>query len=144
MNMNDDFIKLAGILVVAAVIIYIVLMLFKVQGSVVEGLTNSDGTTTAVPTNASGEAGTAASYAAGVKAQVVKLQDELLVAKYRKDYESAIINMDDYAGMLMLKQILNINMKGDSKAVVEQLNALNTLKQAKDSLNVAMKFLDSQ
>lgn len=143
MNMNDDFIKLAGILVVAAVIIYIVLMLFKVQGSVVEGLTNSDGTTT-VPTNASGEAGTAASYAAGVKAQVVKLQDELLVAKYRKDYESAIINMDDYAGMLMLKQILNINMKGDAKAVVEQLNALNTLKQAKDSLNVAMKFLDSQ
>ena len=141
--MNDDFIKLAGILVVAAVIIYIVLMLFKVQGSVVEGLTNSDGTTT-VPTNASGEAGTAASYSAGVKAQVVKLQDELLVAKYRKDYESAIINMDDYAGMLMLKQILNINMKGDSKAVVEQLNALNTLKQAKDSLNVAMKFLDSQ
>lgn len=141
--MNDDFIKLAGILVVAAVIIYIVLMLFKVQGSVVEGLTNSDGTTT-VPTNASGEAGTAASYAAGVKAQVVKLQDELLVAKYRKDYESAIINMDDYAGMLMLKQILNINMKGDAKAVVEQLNALNTLKQAKDSLNVAMKFLDSQ
>lgn len=141
--MNDDFIKLAGILVVAAVIIYIVLMLFKVQGSVVEGLTNSDGTTT-VPTNASGEAGTAASYAAGVKAQVVKLQDELLVAKYRKDYESAIINMDDYAGMLMLKQILNINMKGDAKAVIEQLNALNTLKQAKDSLNVAMKFLDSQ
>ncbi len=142
--MNDDFIKLAGILVVAAVIIYIVLMLFKVQGSVVEGLTNSDGTTTTVPTNASGEAGTAASYAAGVKAQVVKLQDELLVAKYRKDYESAIINMDDYAEMLMLKQILNINMKGDAKAVVEQLNALNTLKQAKDSLNVAMKFLDSQ
>mgnify|MGYP007120772474 CR=1 FL=1 len=81
---------------------------------------------------------------ASIKAQVVKLQDELLVSKYRKDYETAIINLDDYAGYLMLKQILNMKLDGDMKSNVEALNNINILKNAKDSLNTAMTFLDKQ
>ena len=122
-----------------------VLKMFMLQNSVIEGLTNADGTVSPDATPpASGEAGTAASYAAAIKAQVVKLQDELLVAKYRKDYETVIINLDDYIGYLMIKQSLNLKLNGDMKSNMESINALNVLKSSKESLNVAMTFLDKQ
>ena len=122
-----------------------VLKMFALQNSVIEGLTNADGTVsqdTSAPS--SGEAGRAASYAAAIKAQVVKLQDELLVAKYRKDYETAIINLDDYIGYLMIKQALTLKLDGDMKSNIEAINALNILKSSKESLNVTMTFLDKQ
>lgn len=135
--MNDEMFKIIGIVIVAAFIIYMVIKMFQLQVRVVEGLTNNDSVTVTT-----GEAGTSSSYAAAVKAQVVKLQDELLISKYRKDYETAIINLDDYFSFMMLKQALN--MKTDGTANIEAVNALNSLKGAKDSLNATMKFLDSQ
>jgi len=119
--------------------------MFQLQTKVIEGLTNPDGTISqsAIPPS-SGEAGTALSYASAIKAQVVKLQDELLIAKYRKDYESVIINLDDYLGYLMIKQSLNMKLDGDIKSNIEAIDNLNILKNAKDSLNVTMTFLDKQ
>jgi len=139
---QDEFFKIVGILIVGFFIIYMVVKMFQLQTSVIEGLTNPDGTSVTPPS--SGEAGTAPSYAAAIKAQVVKLQDELLVANYRKDYESAIINLDDYIGYLMIKQSLNMKLDGDIKANIEGLNNLSILKTAKDSLNTTMTFLDKQ
>ena len=149
---HDEFFKIVGILIVSFFIIYMVVKMFHLQTSVIEGLTNADGTIisgsdalssdTTAPS--SGEAGTAASYAAAIKAQVVKLQDELLVAKYRKDYEAAIINLDDYIGYLMIKQTLNMKLSGDIKANIEAINNLNILKSSKEALNSTMAFLDKQ
>ena len=142
---QDEFFKIVGILIVCFFIIYMVVKMFHLQTSVIEGLTNANGTITSNATPpSSGEAGTAASYAAAIKAQVVKLQDELLVAKYRKDYESVIINLDDYIGYLMIKQTLNMKIGADVKTNLEFINALNILKSAKESLNVTMTFLDKQ
>jgi len=142
---QDEFFKIIGIIIVCFFIIYMAIKMFQLQTKVIEGLTNADGTinTSSTPPS-SGEAGTAASYAAAIKAQVVKLQDELLIAKYRKDYEAAIINLDDYIGFLMLKQTLNVKIDGDMKSKIEAVNNLNILKSAKDSLNVTMTFLDKQ
>jgi hypothetical protein len=151
MNQDECF-KIVGILIVSFFIIYMVVKMFHLQTSVIEGLTNADGTIisgsdalssdTTAPS--SGEAGTASSYAAAIKAQVVKLQDELLVAKYRKDYEAAIINLDDYIGYLMIKQTLNMKLSGDIKANIEAINNLNILKSSKEALNSTMAFLDKQ
>ena len=149
---QDEFFKIVGILSVSFFIIYMVVKMFHLQTSVIEGLTNADVTiisgSDALSSDStapsSGEAGTAASYAAAVKAQVVKLQDELLVAKYRKDYEAAIINLDDYIGYLMIKQTLNMKLNGDIKANIEAINNLNILKSSKESLNSTMAFLDKQ
>ena len=143
---QDEFFKIVGILIVCFFIIYMVVKMFHLQTSVIEGLTNgSDSTNTSTTTTpASGEAGTAASYAAAIKAQSVKLQDELLIAKYRKDYEAAIINLDDYIGYLMIKQSLNMKPAGDIKSNLDAINALNILKSAKESLNATMTFLDKQ
>jgi hypothetical protein len=142
---QDEFFKIVGILIVCFFIIYMVVKMFHLQTSVIEGLTNgSDNTNTSTVTPASGEAGTATSYAAAIKAQSVKLQDELLIAKYRKDYEAAIINLDDYIGYLMIKQSLNMKPAGDIKSNLDAINALNILKSAKESLNATMTFLDKQ
>ena len=146
--MHEEFFKIVGILIVCFFIIYIVVKMFHLQSTVLEGLTNGSDTTTTTTTNtvnpSSGEAGNASSYAAAIKAQVVKLQDELLVAKYRKDYETAIINLDDYIGYLMIKQALTLKLDGDMKSNIEAINALNILKSSKESLNVTMTFLDKQ
>jgi hypothetical protein len=142
--MKDEIFKLIGILIVCFFIIYMVVKMFHLQTSVIEGLTNQDSSTFSSGPS-SGEGGTAAPYAAAIKAQVVKLQDELLVAKYRKDYETAIINLDDYIGYLMIKQSLNMKTDGsDMKANIEAINNLNILRTAKDSLNATMTFLDKQ
>lgn len=138
--MQDEIFKIVGIIIVCFFIIYMVVKMFHLQASVIEGLTNQDTTINST----TGEAGTATSYAASVKAQVVKLQDELLISKYRKDYESVIINLDDYIGMLMIKQSLNMKIDGDIKSNIEAINNLNILKNSKDSLNYAMTFLDKQ
>ena len=152
---QDEFFKIVGILIVCFFIIYMVVKMFHLQTSVIEGLTNATETdsldatsttsTTSTTTNpSSGEAGNSSSYAAAIKAQTIKLQDELLVSKYRKDYESAIINLDDYIGYLMIKQSLNMKSGGDMKSNLDSIGALNILKSAKDSLNATMSFLDKQ
>lgn len=140
---QDEFFKIVGILIVSFFIIYMAVKMFHLQTKAIEGLTNQNDSSTTT-TQTSGEAGTSASYAASVKAQVVKLQDELLIAKYRKDYEAAIINLDDYFGFSMLKLCLNLKMSEDNKANFEIINKLNILKNAKESLNTTMAFLDKQ
>jgi len=144
---QDEFFKIIGILIVGFFIIYMSIKMFQLQTNIVEGLTNNDGSSSSSSSSSSsglGEAGSASTYAANIKSQVIKLQDELLVSKYRKEYESSIINMDDYVGYLMLKQVLNINLSADQKTVIESINNLNILKNAKDSLNSTMTFLDKQ
>lgn len=143
--MQEDFFQILGVLVIGCGILYIVVKLFVIQRRVVEGLTGT-GTGTASasgssgPSPPSGEAGSASSYAAAVKAWTVTLQDELLVSKYRPNYESIIIQMDDYVGYLMLQQLLNV----DPSNPWEVMNRLTVLNQSKDALNNTMLFLDKQ
>jgi hypothetical protein len=142
---QDEFFKIVGILLVSFFIIYIVVKMFKLQASVIEGLTNgSDDSVSSSSVITSGEAGTSASYAASIKAQTVKLQDELLISKYRKDYENVIINLDDYIGFLMIKQVLNMKITDNLQANMISINNINSLKTARDSLNTTMNFLDKQ
>jgi hypothetical protein len=144
---TEEFLKLIGILVVAMFVIHYFIGCVKVQSSIIEGLTNPDTSnpTTTTQSVSNGEAGNAANYAASIKAKFIQLQDELLISKYRKEYETTIINMDDYVSMMMLKQVLSMNTNGDNqKANIEMLNTLNILKNSKDALNATMKYLDTQ
>lgn len=137
-----ESLKLIGIIFFAGLLIYIIMILFKAQFRMVEGMTNED--TSTATKSSSGVAGSSTNYAEAIKSQVIKLQDELLISKYRKDYENAIIHLDDLAGLMMIKIALSMKITNDPKEAVAQLNSLNILKQAKESLNSTMKFLDSQ
>ena len=137
--MNGDLFKILIVLAIAFTIIYIGISLLKMNKTVREGLTNKDS-----GSGANGEAGNASNFAATVKAQTVLLQDSLLISKYRTDYENIIINMDDYLSMLMLKQVLNIDVSKDMQSNISSLAALNTISNAKKSLNETMVFIDKQ
>jgi hypothetical protein len=141
--MYEDLLKIGAILIVSIFIIYLMMNTFHLR----EGLENAEDTTTTEATDAvgaNGEAGSAANYAAAIKAKTVKLQDSLLISKYRSDYENVIINMDDYLSMLMLKVALDLDASADIKTNAETLALMNTLSNAKKSLNETMAFIDKQ
>lgn len=130
-------------IIVGIIAIFCVILVASFFGSFLskrEGLTTNGGSS---GSSSSGEAGSAAGYADEIKAKMVELQDTLLIDKYRKSYETTIINLDDYIGMLMVQQCLNLKLDG-GKELLTGLNALNTLRNAKDNLNATLEYLDKQ
>jgi hypothetical protein len=99
-----------------------------------EGLENA--TTTGSTGN--GVAGGAAAYGANIKAQAIKVQDTVLISKYRTDYENVVINMSDLVDNLMLQTTLTI----DQSKPHDGLAKLVGLNNAKAALNNVMKFID--
>jgi hypothetical protein len=95
---------------------------------------------TAVSPASNGIAGNAPSYGAQIKAATIKLQDTFLISKYRSDYETIILNLDDQVDNLMLKTVLSI----DSNNPADGLKKLAEMNQAKVALNNVMKFVDKQ
>ena len=87
-----------------------------------------------------GIASNAASYAAAIKASTIKLQDTFLIGKYRSDYETAIINLDDFINNLMLQNALSFDKENPETSSTK----LFELQQAKVALNDVMKYLDTQ
>jgi hypothetical protein len=94
--------------------------------------------------NSGGEGTQAENYASTLKSSVVALQDELLVDKYKTDYDNIVVDMDDYLNLLMLKQTLNMRVgstdAGDPS--VDEFDKLVTLSRARDALNEVSGFLD--
>ena len=120
-------------------VVYIIFRNFNYP-NVMEGMTDASGNTIVVSTTANGIAGNASSYDASLKATTIKLQDTFLISKYRADYESAILNLDDLISNLMLKTTLTINQENPEKSIEQ----LAKMQQAKMALNSIMKFVDSQ
>ena len=104
-----------------------------------EGMTDASTSETIGSSSANGIAGNAATYAANIKSQVIKLQDTMLITKYRSDYETAILNLDDLVNNLMLKTALNIDQDKPQQSLI----TLSQLQQSKVALNSIMKFIDS-
>lgn len=120
------------------VICFVVFILFRSFNftPIREGMTDASGNIT----SENGIAGNAASYAASLKSLVIKSQDVFLINKYRSDYETAILNLDDLINNLMLKTALTTNPSNP----IDSLDKLAKMQQAKNALNSVMKFLDSQ
>ena len=138
---NDYTIQIISI-VVFVVFIYIIYSKgFKPYS--IEGLENNTAETKPQVVPAStGVAGNADTFATQIKMQSTQLQDNLLISKYRKSYETIILNADDLLNNLMLETLLNINI-ADKKNVLDGFNKLNTFSQSKGALNQIMKFVDA-
>jgi hypothetical protein len=113
------------------------------QYSLIEGMTDASGNTatpTATTPTDNGIAGNAASYSAQIKAATIRLQDTVLISKYRSDYETTILNLDDLVDNLMLRTVLSI----DTNNPAAGLKYLADMNQSKLALNNVMKFVDKQ
>ena len=106
-----------------------------------EGLTTATTAPATAPASSasSGIAGSAASYAAQIKAQAIKIEDQLLIPKYRSDYETVVLNLDELVNSLMLQAALSVNQTNPQKTLTELAN----LQQSKIALNSVMKYIDS-
>jgi hypothetical protein len=109
-----------------------------------EGMTRGSSDTSSPSSSSSssstsGVAGGAAAYAANIKSNVIKLQDELLISKYRTDYENVVLNLDDLVNNLMLQTALTI----DTTKPADSLVKIQQLGQTKIALNGIMKFIDA-
>ena len=135
--MNKDFINLI-IFIGVCILIYIVFRSINFQEGLENNKSGSSSSSSTSTSSSNGVAGGASSYAANVKTEVIKLQDELLVSKYRTDYENVVINMDDLVNNLMLKTTLTI----DQSKPQDGLSKLAALGQVKVALNSVMKFID--
>ena len=108
-----------------------------------EGLETANASSSISSSN--GIAGNAATYAATIKQKTVNLNDTLLISKYRKDYETLILNVDDFVNSMMLKTVASIDTGSANtpSKLIESMKMLNELSAAKDSLNKVMKFVES-
>ena len=111
------------------------------QYNYIEGMTTSTDVSGNQQTTSvsNGVAGNAASYAAQIKSQAIKIEDQLLITKYRTDYENVILNLDELINDLILQTALNVNLTNPQQSMVQ----LSQLQQAKGALNSAMKYIDS-
>ena len=110
--MTEELCKIIGIIIIIGFLLFLAVKSLKLQLSMVEGFVGSS-QQNAIATGSSGEngvAGNANQYAGDIKTQVIKMQDTMLIAKYRKDYENTIINLDDYVNYMMLQTILNTSL----------------------------------
>lgn len=134
--MKKELINLALFLFIC----FIVYLLFRslsvntLSNYGIEGMTNSDDSSSSY----NGVAGNAAAYAASLKAATIKKQDTFLISKYRNEYEDAILNLDDYINNFMLQTALNVD-PNDPESAVKKLAEMN---QAKVALNSVMKFVE--
>ncbi len=114
---------------------------YKNQYGLIEGMTDGSSKATTTPTSSTnGVAGNAASYGATIKAANIKMQDTFLISKYRSDYETAILNLDDLLSSMMLQTALTVDPKSPQTSI-KQLAEMN---QAKTALNTVMKYVDKQ
>jgi hypothetical protein len=119
-------------------VIYLVFRNFNYKPRLIEGMTDASGNTVNVAAPPNGIAGNASAYSASLKSTVINLQDTFLISKYRSDYESAILSLDDFINCLMLKTALNVNQNNPS----DSIDKLASMQQAKVALNSVMKFVD--
>ena len=138
--MKEDLLKIIGILVIIGFLIYLASKALKLhlnlQTGIMEGLVN--------PTS-NGVAGSASVYANSIADQGTIIEDSLLMTKYKTEYENVIINLDEYIGLLMLQSALHFSVAdGASQENIALLASLNTMNNAKQSLNTVMTFLDQK
>ena len=133
--MMKDFMNLF-LFIGICLVIYILFRNFNFNYK--EGMTDASGNATITASN--GIAGNAASYSATLKATNIKLQDTILISKYKSDYENIIIGVDDLLNNLMLQIALSVDSNNPQDAITK----LGEMNQAKLALNSVMKYIDKQ
>ena len=137
-----DHVCTIAIIITLIVLAYLIVNYMKMTNNI-EGLTTATTETTTVSSTlpVPNAASSASAYAASILAQTQILKDQILISQYQKDYETIIINLDDYINMQMIKSMLSINNLSSPNAP-NGLMPLAMLKQAKEALNDIMVYIN--
>jgi hypothetical protein len=152
--MNSDFLKTVGLMIVIAIIIYFA---FRVMNKLIPALQESFNDNieglTSISTSKSknnlgnsfnGVAGNAATYAKKIEGQTAQMIDGMLIPKYRGDYEQVLLHLENFHNANLFNKLLNYNLNDPTKSSEELSDIVKHHDNVVQSLNNAMKFLDSQ
>jgi hypothetical protein len=133
----EDMFVIISCLIGAFVLYKIFIMVWN--GSTVEGLQNRKTTH-----SSSGLAESSGANLDTTKTQVEALQNKLLLTNptYNSNYSDKCSEVYDATNYMMVQTLANMDVS-DHEALLQHLGTLNTLHQAKISLNDTLKFIDS-
>lgn len=133
---EDIFIVIAC-LIGAFVLYKIFIMILK--GSTIEGLQNKD-----LKQSSSGLAESSSANLDTTKTQVEALENKVLLTNptYNSNYSDKCSAVYDATNYMMAQTVATMDVS-DPETLLQQLGTLNTLYQAKISLNDTLKFIDS-
>jgi hypothetical protein len=149
--MNNDFLKTVGLMIVIAIVIYVSFSMMnkylptiqKQFNNSIEGLTSMN-SKEGLGSSSNGVAGNAATYAKKIENHTTKLTDSMLIPKYRSDYEQILLHLENFHNANLLNQFLNYNLSDPTKSSEDLSKIVKHHDSVVQSLNNAMKFLDSQ
>lgn len=137
MELNDIMYYL-GLISIIALLVYVAIRALTLQINIVEGLVG--GQNTAIMDKDK--------VADAIKSNTNITEDNLLISKYRTDYERTIIELESNIGYAMLSTVLNnaesISANPTSPESQNTINSINNLKTFMETLNSSMKILDSK
>ena len=133
----EDMFVIISCLIGAFVLYKIFIMVWK--GSTIEGLENRK-----TAQSSSGLAESSGANLDTTKTQVEALENKLLLTNptYNSNYSDKCSEIYDATNYMMAQTVANMDVS-DPEALLQQLGTLNTLYQAKISLNDTLKFIDS-
>jgi len=134
---NEDMFVIVGCLLGAFIVYNIFIMFWK--GSTIEGLQNKTPTT-----NNGLLANSGTSLASANTALEVTTNDLLLTnSTYNTNYSAKCTTMYDIINLQMVKIVAGLDPNGDKAVYVKALSDLNTMFQAKISINDTLKTIDN-
>jgi hypothetical protein len=139
-----DLLTAAFTIALLVILAYLSMRSIKMYSHVFEGL--ESGTTSTNPsasTSATGIAAGAESFADAIKSATTKINDTVLVSKYRKDYENIVINAEECVNASMLSALIMSPLGVDGNVTVQTLTAIKNMNDSKVALNEIMKYIDS-
>lgn len=149
--MNNDFLKTIGLMIVISIVVYVSFSMMnkylpsmKDKFSSIEGLTTLTSSKDGLGTSSNGIAGNASNYAKKLEIHNSKMIDTMLIPKYRADYEQILLHLENFHNASLLNKFLNYNLSDPNKSNEELSKIVKHHDSVIQSLNNAMKFLDSQ
>lgn len=129
---QESFYKYIGLIAIILIGLYVGQKVIKYQTKVVEALTSSSGDASGVTSS--------------VTSNTDKINDVLLISKYRTNYEDTIIGLEKAVGLGLLSEVVNnaaaISADPTSSSSLSAIRNINELKSFRESLNQSMIILD--
>ena len=137
---SDDIYKYLGFIVVVVLVCVFVSKCMRMHFSIIEGMTSGSKDSSEESTNSS----SVSTLAQEVLEKGQEIEDNLLIEKYKNDYEDLIINTDTMVSMSQLGMLKQLSNNVDVKKTDELIKKINDIETFKTSLNSMMKSLDKK
>jgi hypothetical protein len=136
MEYEDVFVII--VCLIGTFVLYKVFLMFW-KGSTIEGLQNKK-----TEQASSGLAESSSANLDATKTQVEALENKVLLTNptYNSNYSDKCSSIYDATNYMMAQTVANMDVS-NPETLIQQLGTLNTLYQAKISLNDTLKFIDS-